>query len=72
MGTLRDEYMWNVGYVMIRRTTAALELEQYRVDVLTEQERRQRLSAIPTQVTQLAGQFVADGGDKTTLIDALS
>ena len=48
------------------------ELEQYRVDVLTEQERRQRLSAIPTQVTQLAGQFVADGGDKTILVDALS
>ena len=54
------------------KTLTEDELEQHRVDVLTEQERRQRLSAIPTQVTQLAGQFVADGGDKTTLIDALS
>ena len=54
------------------KTLTEDELEQHRVDVLTEQERRQRLSTIPTQVTQLAGQFVADGGDKTTLIDALS
>ena len=48
------------------------DLDALRIQVLNEQERRQRLSAIPTQVTQLAGQFVADGGDKTTLIDALS
>ena len=48
------------------------DLDVLRIQVLNEQERRQRLSAIPTQVTQLAGQFVADGGDKTTLIDALS
>ena len=48
------------------------DLDALRIQVLNEQERRQRLSAIPTQVTQLAGQFVADGGDKTTLVDALS
>lgn len=48
------------------------DLDALRIQVLNEQERRQRLSAIPTQVTQLAGQFVADGGDKTILIDALS
>ena len=48
------------------------DLDALRIQVLNEQERRQRLSTIPTQVTQLAGQFVADGGDKTTLVDALS
>ena len=54
------------------KTLSDDDLDALRIQVLNEQERRQRLSAIPTQVTQLAGQFVADGGDKTTLIDALS
>ena len=54
------------------KTLSDDDLDALRIQVLNEQERRQRLSAIPTQVTQLAGQFVADGGDKTTLVDALS
>ena len=54
------------------KTLSDDDLDALRIQVLNEQERRQRLSAIPTQVAQLAGQFVADGGDKTTLVDALS
>ena len=54
------------------KTLSDDDLDALRIQVLNEQERRQRLSAIPTQVTQLAGQFVADGGDKTILVDALS
>jgi methyl-accepting chemotaxis protein len=30
------------------------ELEQHRVDVLTEQERRQRIANAPTQISQIA------------------
>ena len=48
------------------------ELEQHRVDVLTEQERRQRLANAPTQISQIAAAFITDGGDLTTLTDALS
>ena len=48
------------------------ELEQHRVDVLTEQERRARLATAPQQVTQIATAFIADGGDLATLTNALS
>lgn len=48
------------------------ELEQHRVDVLTEQERRQRLATAPTQISQIAAAFIADGGELATLTNALS
>ena len=48
------------------------ELEQHRVDVLTEQERRQRLATAPGQISQIAAAFIADGGNIATLTDALS
>lgn len=48
------------------------ELEQHRVDVLTEQERRQRLANAPTQISQIATAFITDGGDIATLTNALS
>ena len=48
------------------------ELEQHRVDVLTEQERRQRLSTAPQQVAQIAQAFVADGGDISELTQAVT
>lgn len=47
------------------------DLNQLRIDVLNEQERRQRLAAIPTQVADLAARFVADGGDPADLTAAL-
>ena len=54
------------------RTLTDDELEQHRVDVLTEQERRQRLANAPGQISQIATAFIADGGDIATLTDALS
>lgn len=48
------------------------QLEQYRMDVLTEQERRQRLATTPQQVTQIAQAYVADGGDLSTLTQAVT
>ena len=48
------------------------QLEQHRVDVLTEQERRQRLATAPQQVTQIAQAFVADGGDISELTQAVT
>ena len=54
------------------RTLTDDELEQHRVDVLTEQERRQRLATAPGQISQIATAFIADGGDIATLTDALN
>ena len=54
------------------RTLTDEQLEQHRVDVLTEQERRQRLATAPQQVTRIAEAFVADGGDLTALTQAVS
>ena len=54
------------------RTLTDDELEQHRVDVLTEQERRARLANAPPQISQIATAFIADGGDISTLTDALS
>lgn len=42
------------------------------MDVLTEQERRQRLATAPQQVTQIAQAYIADGGDLTALTQAVS
>ena len=53
------------------KTLTDEQLEQYRVDVLTEQERRQRLASAPAQVAQIATAYVADGGDLTTLTQAM-
>ena len=48
------------------------ELEQHRVDVLTEQERRARLANAPGQISQITTAFIADGGNIATLTDALN
>ena len=54
------------------RTLTDDELEQHRVEVLTEQERRSRLASAPGQISQIATAFIADGGDLATLTNALS
>lgn len=43
------------------------ELEQHRLDVLTEQERRAALATIPEQVADLARTYAAGGGDPDDL-----
>lgn len=40
--------------------------------VLNEQERRARLARVPEQVAQMTAQYVADGGDKAAILDALT
>lgn len=52
-------------------TLTAEELDQARRDVLTEQERRQRLEDAPKQVADLAARFTADGGDPAALHSAI-
>ena len=47
-------------------------LDQLRVAVLTEQERRANLSAIPDQIAELARKFRDGGGDEQALTDALT
>ena len=47
------------------------ELEQTRIDVANEQERRQRLSALPEQVREFVLQYHEDGGDVFALQDAV-
>ncbi|MEX8058565.1 hypothetical protein [Microbacterium sp. 16-032] len=48
------------------------ELEAHLNAVLNEQERRARLARVPEQVAQMTAQYVADGGDKAAIIDALT
>lgn len=47
-------------------------LDALRVQVLTEQERRANLAAIPEQIRDLAGKYRAGGGDEEALQDALT
>ena len=49
------------------RTLTDDELEQHRIDVLNEIERRQRLTQSPAQVAQIARSYTEDGGSIDTL-----
>ena len=46
-------------------------LDQLRIDVLNEQERRANLGSIPTQVATLAEQYVTAGGNQADLAAAI-
>lgn len=48
------------------------ELDQLRLDVLNEQERRKRLVTIPATITTLADQYVVSGGDRADLSNAVT
>ena len=48
------------------------ELNALRIDVITEQERRAKLDAIPAQVATLAEQFIEAGGAQIELDDAVA
>lgn len=48
------------------------QLDEQRVAILTEQERRQRMAMIPEQVRDLADQYEAGGGSRQSLVDALT
>lgn len=48
------------------------QLDEQRVAILTEQERRQRMAAIPNQIKDLADQYEAGGGSRQSLVDALT
>lgn len=51
------------------QTMSDVQLEKYRIDVLTEQERRAKINAIPEQITALRDQYLAAGGDPAALED---
>ena len=48
------------------------QLDEHRRAVLTEQERRANLAAIPEQIKELAEKFRDGGGDEQALADALT
>lgn len=48
------------------------QLDTLRIEVLTEQERRARLASIPTQITALAADYRAGGGDNAVLLNAIN
>ncbi|MGP6170635.1 hypothetical protein ACTU6V_05440 [Microbacterium sp. A204] len=48
------------------------DLDQHRLDVLNELERRANLAAIPSQVAQLAQTYTAAGGNPADLEAALT
>lgn len=43
------------------------ELDNARVEILVEQERRDKIAAIPEQITELRNQYTAAGGDPADL-----
>ena len=47
------------------------ELDLHRIEVITEQERRANLAAIPTQVSLLAVAFITAGGNQADLDTAI-
>ena len=47
-------------------------LDEHRRAIITEQERRANLAAIPEQIEQLAKMYRDGGGDEQTLTDALT
>ena len=52
-------------------TLTDTELDTHRIDVITEQERRASLAAIPATVATLAEQFIAAGGAQAELDAAI-
>lgn len=54
------------------KTLTDEELQQHRVVVLTECERRQKMDAIPEQVRELAVDYREGGGDPAVLQEAIS
>lgn len=48
------------------------QLDEHRVEVLTECERRQKMDAIPEQVRDLAADYKQGGGDPAVLEHAIS
>ncbi|ATW58646.1 hypothetical protein SEA_ZION_28 [Corynebacterium phage Zion] len=48
------------------------QLNELRVEVIIEQERRQRMAMIPEQVRELAVQYEAGGGSRQALVNALT
>ena len=47
------------------------QLDQLRVDVLTEQERRANLAQIPATIQELAAKYTEGGGDREELLKAV-
>ena len=60
------------GADMDLRALADTELDELRIDVAVEQERRANLAAIPEQIKELAEKFRDGGGDEGALIGALT
>ena len=48
------------------------QLDEQRVAILTEQERRQRMSTIPNQIKDLADHYEAGGGSRQELLNAIT
>lgn len=54
------------------RTWSDDALDEHRLAILTEQERRANLAAIPEQIAAMAQVYRDGGGDEQTLTDALT
>lgn len=48
------------------------QLDELRVVILTEQERRANIAQIPATISELAAKYKEGGGDQAELLDAVS
>ena len=48
------------------------QLDELRVAILTEQERRANLAQIPATILELAAKYKEGGGDQNELLDSLT
>lgn len=53
------------------KTLTDTELEQQRIEILTEQERRANLEQIPATIAELAAKYTDGGGQREALENAI-
>ena len=57
-----------IGDPMNLKDLSDNDLDALRVDVLVEQERRENLAQIPSQIVELREKYVSGGGDPDDLL----
>lgn len=54
------------------KTLTVEQLDEYRIAVINEQERRSRLATAADQVAEISRRFIEDGGDPAVMQEAIN